>query len=161
MKIKELEWKSFYSDELYAGICFGLEFRVVKQHYYPGKWASSLYSADLGELLYLGMKNTKEEALTLCQEVFEENIMEEIKEQKLSKPDVKCKWRQESVGYDEWMYNTSCGELFWFMEEGPLEHRTRYCPFCGKPIDALPYREEREMCEAADCLDINFDGFEE
>lgn len=41
-----------------------------------------------------------------------------------------CRWTLEaSPEYSIW--ETGCGDMFMFTEDGPSENDFRYCPFCG------------------------------
>ena len=42
-----------------------------------------------------------------------------------------CAWREDEDG----VWETACGEAFSFDYDGPVENKTRYCQYCGKPVD--------------------------
>ena len=44
----------------------------------------------------------------------------------------KCKWVEEE-GY---IWNTDCGKSWIFRCDGPVENEVKYCPFCGKLVEA-------------------------
>lgn len=54
-----------------------------------------------------------------------------------------CRWVEDEPAIDwEGIWGTDCGHSFIFDEEGPEENEFKCCPFCGKPIEAVPYVEE-------------------
>lgn len=44
-----------------------------------------------------------------------------------------CNWIPECEESDIW--ETSCGELFCFIEGGPEDNGMKYCPYCGHPME--------------------------
>ena len=46
-----------------------------------------------------------------------------------------CAW---SPNDNDGCYDTSCGEKFIFMHDGPEQNDFRFCPFCGKNITVPP-----------------------
>jgi hypothetical protein len=49
----------------------------------------------------------------------------------------RCKWTLDT---DEWngdSWDTTCGERFVFMNDGPLENRMRFCPYCGGDLEEV------------------------
>ena len=48
-----------------------------------------------------------------------------------------CYWVQDSDG----LYNTDCGNVFEFNEGTLRENRARFCTFCGRPIEDMPYED--------------------
>ena len=49
-------------------------------------------------------------------------------------PDVyACGWRED----DDGNWQTSCGEVYVFIEGNPTENDYRCCPGCGKPITII------------------------
>lgn len=51
-----------------------------------------------------------------------------------------CAWREDEDG----TWETDCGQAFVFVDDGPVENGMKYCCYCGKQIDALPYVEEAD-----------------
>lgn len=51
-----------------------------------------------------------------------------------------CPWREDSDGN----WETSCGALWEFMNDGPEENNVNYCFYCGKWIAIKKYVEESE-----------------
>jgi hypothetical protein len=53
---------------------------------------------------------------------------------------LRCRWSQdENWGDDLDLWETDCGEAFQFMDGGPAENRIRFCCYCGKPVEAVPF----------------------
>src|ERR1700759_3541573 len=52
-----------------------------------------------------------------------------------SKP--RCTWKQWEGG----QYETQCGEVFEFTNDGIKENSAAYCQYCGGVIIEVPYRE--------------------
>ena len=52
----------------------------------------------------------------------------------------KCRWKQDDTG--DWF--THCGEGWTFTDGGVAENRIKFCPYCGKPIEAVEYKEPME-----------------
>jgi hypothetical protein len=48
----------------------------------------------------------------------------------------KCKWTKETDDWGDPHYFTVCGQGFDFSEGTPAENGFRYCPFCGRRIEA-------------------------
>ena len=46
-----------------------------------------------------------------------------------------CVWTEDPLS-DAW--ETSCGEMYTFISDGPEENKTRFCCYCGKPVRAVP-----------------------
>lgn len=44
-----------------------------------------------------------------------------------------CAWTVEEDG----LWNTGCGNAFLFEVEGPHENGFKFCPYCGKPLEAV------------------------
>lgn len=42
-----------------------------------------------------------------------------------------CQWEYQNLE-DAW--ETSCGEMFQFIADGPLKNGFKYCPYCGGKI---------------------------
>ena len=55
-----------------------------------------------------------------------------------------CIWR-DSEGDGNW--DTSCGNLYFFVEGGPTENGQRFCGYCGGRLIEHPYVEEIEPDE--------------
>lgn len=53
-----------------------------------------------------------------------------------------CRWTEDRVCE---CWDTGCSRSFVFVDEGgPTGNRIRFCPYCGKPIEAVPYVPEEE-----------------
>ena len=52
-----------------------------------------------------------------------------------------CEWKQERGSSEVW--ETSCGEAFYFVDGGPEDNGMKYCPYCGHPLE-VTYWEEIE-----------------
>ncbi len=48
-----------------------------------------------------------------------------------------CAWTEDGDG----VWQTACGEAFVFTDGGPAENRARFCPYCGRPLEAIDLRE--------------------
>ena len=44
-----------------------------------------------------------------------------------------CKWSVD----DDGIWNTDCGNAFFFDSDGPHENGFKFCPYCGKGMDAV------------------------
>ncbi len=44
-----------------------------------------------------------------------------------------CGWRRVDSP-EESYWDTTCGNAFEFMADGPMENKFKYCPYCGSPI---------------------------
>ena len=55
-----------------------------------------------------------------------------------------CEWRLDDEELNTW--RSSCGELWSFVEGGPLKNRVVFCQYCGKGalIDAASSEESEE-----------------
>ena len=51
-----------------------------------------------------------------------------------------CKWKL-GFEYADY-YETSCGEAFQFTDGSPTENKMKFCPYCGKPLEEEPTKEE-------------------
>lgn len=51
-----------------------------------------------------------------------------------------CTWTENDCGF----WDTKCGEAFRFIDGDPAGNKYKYCPYCGRPIDALPYVEPKD-----------------
>lgn len=50
--------------------------------------------------------------------------------------DLVCTW--SACGDDDrTLYDTDCGNIFEFMNDGPIENRMKFCPYCGKRIEVV------------------------
>ena len=49
------------------------------------------------------------------------------------KPD-QCEWKPEDEDFMPGTYASACGELWSFIDGGPVENRVRFCQGCGKPV---------------------------
>ena len=49
-----------------------------------------------------------------------------------------CTWT-EDPNPDFTVWQTGCGELFTFLEEGPTENKMRFCCYCGKPLKEVKH----------------------
>jgi DNA-directed RNA polymerase subunit RPC12/RpoP len=43
---------------------------------------------------------------------------------------INCRWKYDEDG----KWDTSCGESFCFIEDGPKENNMKFCPYCGSRI---------------------------
>lgn len=57
----------------------------------------------------------------------------------MSEPAI-CNWYENSDGN----WDTACGELFCFLDGGPVENGMRFCPYCGNKLQAVPYVDDWE-----------------
>jgi len=56
-----------------------------------------------------------------------------------------CVWGQYSYSdIDMGTWQTDCGQIFCFIEDGPKENEMKYCCYCGKTLTEQPYKEEFE-----------------
>ena len=53
-----------------------------------------------------------------------------------------CSWKYDAM-YEHW--ETSCRNLYCFMEGGPEENRMKFCPYCGKRIVRAITGDEEEQ----------------
>ena len=44
-----------------------------------------------------------------------------------------CEWSLEDQHYGE-MWNSSCGEGWWFENGTPTQNKMKFCPFCGREL---------------------------
>ena len=56
-----------------------------------------------------------------------------------------CAWVLDDEDNNTWA--TTCGNMYVFMEGGPVENDMRYCPYCGKRI--LVTQEEQDAAAVA------------
>lgn len=51
----------------------------------------------------------------------------------------KCKWTpDDDCGYIAECDNGNLERAFCFTDDGPLENKFEFCPYCGRKIDAEP-----------------------
>ena len=50
-----------------------------------------------------------------------------------------CEWRDP--GEDDVSWQTGCGKLWEFIDDGPSENGVKFCPYCGKPLVLVPAEE--------------------
>ncbi|BBE09579.1 Uncharacterized protein MCB1EB_1418 [Mycoavidus cysteinexigens] len=53
-----------------------------------------------------------------------------------------CEWQREDNERNTW--RSSCGELWSFVEGGPIENRVVFCQYCGKGLELLDAESSRE-----------------
>lgn len=51
-----------------------------------------------------------------------------------------CIWSQDS----SYCYAAQCGKVFVFNDDGAEENGFKFCPFCGKRLVDIKYKEEEE-----------------
>lgn len=56
-------------------------------------------------------------------------------------PAIRCEWTVD----DDGIYNSSCGQIFVFTDDGPIENKFRYCPYCGHGMKAAPVHGSSAM----------------
>lgn len=61
------------------------------------------------------------------------------------KADQTCEWKQD----EESLWETSCGESFYFEDGGLKENHCTYCHHCGKKIVEIAYKSDDEETEAS------------
>ena len=44
-----------------------------------------------------------------------------------------CEWIDDEDG----IWQTECGNAFCFEVDGPDENKFSFCPYCGKPLEAV------------------------
>lgn len=44
-----------------------------------------------------------------------------------------CVWTEDDL---DGKWDTACGNAFCFITAGPTENGLRYCPYCGRPLQA-------------------------
>jgi hypothetical protein len=55
-----------------------------------------------------------------------------------------CHW--SAVG-DPWCveyWESECGQVFTFIEDGPRDNGFEFCPYCGKSLVELPVTDDEE-----------------
>ena len=57
----------------------------------------------------------------------------------------KCKWSKDPYdGFDDNNWSSSCGFEFAIFNGAPCEDDIRFCCYCGKEIEVVPYQPEKE-----------------
>ena len=51
-----------------------------------------------------------------------------------------CQWTEPENG----PWETQCGEVFEFIDGGPVENDQHYCGYCGGKLIAVPYADPVE-----------------
>ena len=55
-----------------------------------------------------------------------------------------CIWEEDDSG----SYHAQCNkQVFQFNDYGPHENGFKFCPYCGKPLTAIPYCEDYDEDE--------------
>ena len=65
---------------------------------------------------------------------------------KIDAPHDYCCWSQndfEDVDTGSWA--TTCGNRFYFVDEGPDDNGMNFCCYCGKPIIVSGYVDEEQL----------------
>jgi hypothetical protein len=52
----------------------------------------------------------------------------------------KCVWRQDDEG--NWFADDPCSAGWQFITGGPSDNDMSFCPVCGRPLEAVPYKNE-------------------
>ncbi len=56
-------------------------------------------------------------------------------------PVIPCEWKEDDADCGCW--RPACGgDLFVLNAGTPAENKMKFCPFCGKPLKEVPYKEE-------------------
>jgi len=50
-----------------------------------------------------------------------------------------CIWEEES-GYNLW--ESQCGKMFEFYDDGPVANGFKFCPYCGQKIEEATYEDK-------------------
>lgn len=50
-----------------------------------------------------------------------------------------CEWKPEDQEFTPYTYASTCGELWSFIDGGPIENRVKFCQGCGKPVILKEY----------------------
>jgi hypothetical protein len=58
----------------------------------------------------------------------------------------RCTWTEDADGG---LWATTCGGAYAFETGDPAENRYRYCPGCGRALEAVPYAEDDDDAEPA------------
>jgi hypothetical protein len=53
-----------------------------------------------------------------------------------------CTWLEEEQDCSIW--TTSCDQVWTFFDDGPEENGVKFCPYCGKAVEAVPCQVEEE-----------------
>ena len=59
--------------------------------------------------------------------------LEAAEDQQKRKPE-QCEWKPEDPDFMPGTYASACGELWSFIDGGPIENRVKFCMGCGKPV---------------------------
>jgi rRNA maturation endonuclease Nob1 len=54
-----------------------------------------------------------------------------------------CAWFRADDDTDMW--ESACGNAFQFNDDGPVENKFAFCPYCGARVDAEPVRLSSAM----------------
>lgn len=58
---------------------------------------------------------------------------------------VYCSWDCDGGREDGGYYESDCGYTFSFTDDGLEENGFKFCPFCGKPIQAVYHDGESDL----------------
>ena len=58
----------------------------------------------------------------------------------MNKSKGKCRWKEHKDNDELGIYDTDCGETFFFSEGTAKENKFNYCPYCGKRIEAEDFK---------------------
>lgn len=58
-----------------------------------------------------------------------------------------CVWSQDGAYDSDGNWNTSCGEIFTFIDDTPKGNGMKFCCYCGKPLHEKLYEPEPEEYE--------------
>jgi hypothetical protein len=50
--------------------------------------------------------------------------------------DETCTWQEDENN----AWETSCGNIFEFFNDGPKQNKFKFCPYCGRPISSRRYK---------------------
>ncbi len=53
--------------------------------------------------------------------------------QAIAEEEKECEWECTGEEYGD-MWATQCGGLWQFIDDGPKENKTKFCPYCGRKI---------------------------
>jgi DNA-binding XRE family transcriptional regulator len=76
--------------------------------------------------------NQREQGGTITREAAMALELLEIKTKQSHAPS--CRWTEDEDGN----WDTACGETFTFIDGGPKENKTRFCPYCGGKLETKP-----------------------
>lgn len=63
--------------------------------------------------------------------------MEARLERKLQDKPVVCTWTEDEDG----IWHGTCGTMWEFINDGPVENKVNHCHRCGQPVIPVPYKE--------------------